>query len=121
MEQLRKEISHCLLQQDADDWEIRLNQADIPAARVRDLHDMLAREQGQRGRHSQFKRFPDRQTTAPIAAFRFAEGGPDFDAHCSRHGEDTHGVLIDLGYDVEQIASFAREGVITPANSDQQP
>ena len=49
-----------------------LNGHDIPAARVRDLYEMLENEQVNRHPASQFKRLHSSEMTAPIAAFRFA-------------------------------------------------
>ena len=110
--ELRGRILRRLSKEDADEWETQLNKADIPAARVRDLHGMLTHEQLQRAPHSQFERFPDKAITAPIAAFSFAEDGPDLDNHCSRHGEDTVSVLTELGYDSASIKAFSQQAVI---------
>ena len=110
--ELRKRILQRLSKKDADEWEVQLNQADIPAARVRDLYDMLSREQLQRAPHSQFERFNDKTITAPVAAFSVAEDGLDLNNQCSRHGEDTASVLADLGYDSASIEAFSQQGVI---------
>ncbi len=50
--------------------------------------------------------------TAPIAAFRFAEAGPELDRHCARLGEDNATVLAELGYDSDAIATLTEKGVI---------
>ena len=109
---LREVISQRLAQDDANEWEAILNRADVPAARVRDLHEMLEQEQLQRAQHSQFERVANKPYTAPIAAFRFAEHGPDLDQRCARHGEDNAVVLAELGYDDDEIAALSNKGVI---------
>ena len=108
---LRLQILQCLAHKDATEWEILFNRADIPAARVRDLHEMLSQEQLQRAPHSQFERFDGKTATAPITAFRFQKDGPDLDPHCARHGEDTAAILAELGYDSADIEVFSKQGV----------
>ncbi len=98
--------------QTADYWEEFLNQHDIPAARVRDLYEMLQEEQPKRASSSQFKRLEASELTAPIAAFRFAEHGPTLQVRCARHGEDNAEVLSSLGYSAEEIEQLAEQGVI---------
>lgn len=109
---LRDRILQRLQTSDASDWEETLNRADIPSARVRDLHETLCEEQPHRAAHSRFKRVENSRMTAPIAAFRFAENGPDLDPRCAQHGEDSAAVLSELGYDEEAIATFREQGVI---------
>ena len=111
-EAIRREIAACLAMQDADSWELQMNAADIPAARVRDLHRVMAEDQSSRAQHSQFERFPDRDITAPIAGFRYAESGPDLELRCARHGEDTQRVLLELGYDEAEIEQLSQAGVV---------
>ena len=96
----------------ADYWEELLNRNDIPAARVRDLYQMLHSEQPGRAESSQHKRLEDSEMTAPIAAFRFAEHGPSLDRRCARHGEDSVSVLTELGYTPEEIEQLQLRGVI---------
>ncbi len=109
---LREKMLQRMALKDAGEWELELNNADIPAARVRDLHDMLNQEQLQRAAHSQFRRVESSTNTAPIAAFRFAEHGPRLEPRCARHGEDNATILGELGYDSEAIAALTDQGVI---------
>ena len=111
-EQIRQELLNLLSGNTADFWEVKLNQSDVPAARVRDLHDMLTRDQARRGQHSQCQRFEDSSLTAPIAAFRYAQDGPELQPRCARHGEDNTAVLTELGYDCDAISRLADKGVI---------
>ena len=109
---LRDQILKRLQESSASDWEEKFNRADIPAARVRDLHETLCEEQPHRAAHSRFERVENSRMTAPIAAFRFAEDGPDLDPRCARHGEDSAAVLAELGYDEETIRTLREQGII---------
>ena len=84
----------------------------MPAARVRDLYEMLKQDQSQRAPGSQFHRLRDSSLTAPIAAFTYASDGPEFDDYCARAGEDTDAVLGDIGLSREQIKVLRDGGVI---------
>ena len=111
-EQIRELIIQRLGHYSAEHWEEVLNKADVPAARVRDLHEMLVGDQAKRAPNSQYKRIEGSAKTAPIAAFRYAEHGPDLNPHCARHGEDNATVFAELGYDSDAIATLSEKGVI---------
>jgi crotonobetainyl-CoA:carnitine CoA-transferase CaiB-like acyl-CoA transferase len=109
---LRSAMQLCFEKRDTSHWEILLNKNDVPAARVRDLYEMLQQEQLQRAPGSQFQRLRDSSLTAPIAAFSYANDGPEFDDYCARAGEDTDAILGDLGISTEQIKTIRKAGVI---------
>jgi len=111
-EHIRTQILRRLSGNSAEYWEEVLNRADVPAARVRDLYEMLTSDQTKRARHSQHQRIEGSSHTAPIAAFRFAEQGPELVRHCARPGEDNATVLGELGYDSDAIATLIESGVI---------
>ena len=67
------------------------------------MYDMLSNEQQYRAPSSQFQRVTDNEFTAPIAAFNFAEDGPDLTMRCAKHGEDTDEVLSELGFSDQQL------------------
>ncbi len=109
---LRSAMQQCFEKQDASHWELLLNQHDVPAARVRDLYQMLKQDQPHRAPGSQFRRLPESELTAPIAGFSYASDGPEFDDYCARAGEDTDDVLGDIGITSEQIKLLRKTGVI---------
>jgi len=109
---LRSAMQHCFEKRDTSYWENLLNQHDVPAARVRDLYEMLKQDQLQRAPGSQFQRLQDSTLTAPIAAFTYADDGPKFDDYCARAGEDTDTVLADIGISTEQIKELREAGII---------
>jgi crotonobetainyl-CoA:carnitine CoA-transferase CaiB-like acyl-CoA transferase len=105
-------MQQCFEKQDASHWELVLNQHDVPAARVRDLYQMLKQDQPQRAPGSQFHRLPESALTAPIAGFNYASDGPEFDDYSARAGEDTDAILGDIGITSEQIKVLRETGVI---------
>jgi crotonobetainyl-CoA:carnitine CoA-transferase CaiB-like acyl-CoA transferase len=111
-DQIRTIILQRLSHDSAAHWEVVLNKADVPAARVRDLYEMLTGEQTKRARNSQFQRIAGSSHTAPIAAFRFTEDGPELEQYCARQGEDNATVFAELGYDSDAIVELAERGVI---------
>ncbi len=111
-EQLRQRIQQCLKTETADYWEEYLNSRHVPAARIRDMYEMLQQEQLQRAPASQHQRLGDNSLTAPIAAFHFATDGPEFSNYCARHGDDTVEVLGELGISAQQLETLRNSGVI---------
>ncbi len=109
---LRKRMQDCFKTQTADYWETRLNSYHVPAARVRDLYEMLQQEQLQRAPESQHQRLDDNPVTTPVAAFKFASHGPKFNGYCARHGEDTDAVLGELGISRQYLLALRESGVI---------
>jgi crotonobetainyl-CoA:carnitine CoA-transferase CaiB-like acyl-CoA transferase len=111
-DQLRQRIQQCLKTETADYWEDYLNSRHVPAARVRDLYQMLQQEQLRRASASRHQRLGDNSLTAPIAAFGFATDGPEFNDYCARHGDDTFEVLGELGVSAEQLQALRQSGVV---------
>ena len=111
-DQLRQRIQQCLKTETAGYWEEYLNSRHVPAARVRDMYEMLQQEQLQRASVSQHQRLGDNLLTAPIAAFQYATDGPEFNDYCARQGADTDTVLGELGISVKQLESLRNSGVI---------
>jgi len=50
--------------------------------------------------------------TVPLAAFKFAHGGPSIETPPPRLGQHTDEVLASLGYSKADIAALRAEGVI---------
>ena len=110
--ELRKRIQKVRITQSAEYWEEYLNSRHVPAARIRDMYDMLQQEQLQRASRSQHQRLDDSPLTAPIAAFQYATDGPEFNNYCARHGDDTEAVLGELGISGKQLGVLRKSGVI---------
>jgi crotonobetainyl-CoA:carnitine CoA-transferase CaiB-like acyl-CoA transferase len=99
----------------AAEWEELLAAIHVPAARVRNLAETLSLEQlGQRNLLHRFETVPevDRPVTVPVAAFRFADGGPAVDTPPRPLGADTDAVLAELGLTKAEIAALRHARVV---------
>jgi crotonobetainyl-CoA:carnitine CoA-transferase CaiB-like acyl-CoA transferase len=99
----------------ADEWENFFQARHVPAARVRTLAEALGDPQfttrGVTHRHRSAAGV-DGAFDVPLAAFKFAHGGPSIETPPPELGADTDGVLAEHGYDAGQIAAFRRAKVI---------
>jgi len=99
----------------ADEWEIYFQARHVPAARVRTMAEALADPHFQTRRV--FHKFDavagiDGPVSVPLAAFKFAHGGPSIEHPPHKMGEDTDSVLAEHGYSAIEIAGFRRDRVI---------
>jgi crotonobetainyl-CoA:carnitine CoA-transferase CaiB-like acyl-CoA transferase len=108
-------LAETLKTRTADEWETFFQSRHVPAARVRTLAEAARDPQ-----------FPTRAVThhhgsapgveggfdVPLAAFKFAHGGPSIETPPPQIGADTDKVLAEHGYGAEQIAAFRRSKVI---------
>ena len=111
-QEIRQALHSGFLKEDACHWETILNEQDIPAARVRDLYGVIEELQSRRNPGSQYARLDGNALTMPIAAFSYQQGGPEFNAYCARHGEDTETVLSELGVSYDRIKELKDRKVI---------
>jgi crotonobetainyl-CoA:carnitine CoA-transferase CaiB-like acyl-CoA transferase len=99
----------------ADEWERYLQARHVPAARVRRMAEALADphldSRGLIHRHAGAPSV-DGPFSVPLAAFRFAHGGPRIDTPPPAFGADTDAVLGELGYAAAEIADLRTAGVI---------
>jgi crotonobetainyl-CoA:carnitine CoA-transferase CaiB-like acyl-CoA transferase len=99
----------------ADEWEHFLQARHVPAARVRRLAESIHDPQfATRGVTHHHKSAPgvDGEFDVPLAAFKFAHGGPSIEHPPHEMGEDTDAVLAEHGYSMDEIAGFRRARVI---------
>jgi crotonobetainyl-CoA:carnitine CoA-transferase CaiB-like acyl-CoA transferase len=99
----------------ADEWERYFQARHVPAARVRRLAEALADP------HLESRRIVHRHESAPgvdgpfavpLAAFKFAHGGPSIETPPPAFGADTESVLGELGYAAADIAALRAARVI---------
>jgi crotonobetainyl-CoA:carnitine CoA-transferase CaiB-like acyl-CoA transferase len=99
----------------ADEWERYFQARHVPAARVRRMAEALADP------HLQPRRIVHRHESAPgvdgpfavpLAAFKFAHGGPSIETPPPAFGADTESVLAELGYGAADIAALRSARVI---------
>ena len=99
----------------ADEWEVYLQARHVPAARVRTMAEAVADPHFKsRGVFHHHVSAPgiDGPFGVPLAAFKFAHGGPSIETPPPEFGADTVAVLGEHGYGTEEIAILRREGVI---------
>ncbi len=99
----------------ADEWEIYLQARHVPAARVRTMAEAVADPHFKtRGvfHHHPSAAGIDGPFGVPLAAFKFAHGGPSIETPPPEFGADTDRVLAEHGYATGEIAAFRRDRVI---------
>ncbi len=99
----------------ADEWEVCLQARHVPAARVRTMAEAVAdphfKTRGVFHHHASAPGI-DGPFGVPLAAFKFAHGGPSIETPPPEFGADTDAVLAEHGYGAEEIAAFRRDRVI---------
>jgi crotonobetainyl-CoA:carnitine CoA-transferase CaiB-like acyl-CoA transferase len=99
----------------ADEWEVYFQARHVPAARVRTMAEALADPHFETRRvFHKFESVPgiDGPLGVPLAAFKFAHGGPSIEEPPHEMGQDTDAVLAELGYDGAAVAALRDKKVI---------
>src|SRR5215469_15264947 len=99
----------------ADEWETYFQARHVPAARVRTMPEAIADPHFVgRGVFHHFDEVPgiDGPLGVPLAAFKFAHGGPSIEHPPHEMGQDTDAVLGELGYSAAEIAQLRRSHVV---------
>ena len=112
---LRGEFRKALLTRTADEWETLLNDAGVPAARIRTPAEILQHPQVTgRGVLHTFKNVKgvERDVTVLSAPFRLAHDGPQLNSPPPLIGEHSDAILGELGYDADGIRLLRYDGVI---------
>ncbi len=104
-----------LAEKTADQWESILNDAGVPAARVRRLDEAMAHEQVVS--RTVLQSYPGAHRTGapnalPVAAFTYKHGGPNQGGRPPKVGEHTVEVLEELAYDAVTISELEDKGII---------
>jgi crotonobetainyl-CoA:carnitine CoA-transferase CaiB-like acyl-CoA transferase len=108
-------IADIIKSKTADEWEVYFQARHVPAARVRTMAEALADPHFQERRvFHKFQAVPgiDGPVGVPLAAFKFAHGGPSIEHPPHEMGEDTDAVLAELGYDKAAIARLREAKVV---------
>ncbi|MBV9829668.1 MAG: CoA transferase [Alphaproteobacteria bacterium] len=99
----------------ADEWEVWFQARHVPAARVRTMAE--ATHDPHFATRNVFHRFAsapgvDGAFGVPLAAFKFAHGGPSIETPPPVMGAHTGEVLAELGYSEAEIADFRAGRVV---------
>jgi crotonobetainyl-CoA:carnitine CoA-transferase CaiB-like acyl-CoA transferase len=108
-------LREAMLTKTAAEWEDFLAGLHVPAARVRNLAETLSLEHlARRSLLHRFETVPgvDRPVTVPVAAFRYAEGGPSVDTPPRTLGADTDTILGELGLTNAEIGALREARVV---------
>ena len=108
-------IAEIIKTKTADEWEVYFQARHVPAARVRRMAEAIADPHfATRRVWHKFDSVPgiDGPVGVPLAAFKFAHGGPSIEHPPHEMGEDTGAVLAELGYDAAAIAKLREKKVI---------
>jgi crotonobetainyl-CoA:carnitine CoA-transferase CaiB-like acyl-CoA transferase len=108
-------LAEILQTRTADEWEVFFQARHVPAARVRRLSESVRDPQfATRGVTHRHDGAPGVEGgfSVPLAAFKFAHGGPSIETPPPEFGADTDKVLAEYGYAPAEIAAFRRDRVI---------
>jgi crotonobetainyl-CoA:carnitine CoA-transferase CaiB-like acyl-CoA transferase len=108
-------LTEILATRTADDWETHLNEAGLPAARVRTLNEALASEQVKS--RALVGQVPSRVSKhghlqPAVAAYACNADGPEVTSEPPGYGQHTREVLTELGYTETDIAILLQRGAI---------
>ena len=110
-----KVLSELMLTRTAAEWEVWLQERHVPASRVRTMGEALADPQiASRNILHKHENVPgiSGAFTVPVAAFKFAHGGPQVDRPPPMFGQHNEEILTELGYSKGDIAGFKAAKVI---------
>ena len=110
-----KVLTEIMLTRTAAEWEAWLQERHVPASRVRTMGEALADPQiASRNILHKHESAPGvaGSFSVPVAAFKFAHGGPKVDRPPPMFGQHNEEILTELGYGRDDIASFKTAKVI---------
>ena len=108
-------LAEAFLERTAGQWEDELQANHVPATRVRTLPEALADPQLRaRGLTHDFADVlaTGADLTVPVAAFKYAHGGPSIDTPPPTLGQHTDAVLREIGCAEDEIAKLREAGTI---------
>lgn len=114
-EQKQAVIAEKMRQKTAQEWEDYLQSKQVPATRVRPLHEALHDPQLEHRRMlHRHEKVPGiaGPVTVPLCAFKFAHGGASIERPPPRLGEHTDEILASAGYADREIAAMRRAGAV---------
>lgn len=117
-EQHNNTLQQILMTHSADYWEQHLNDAGVPAARVRRTDEALAHPQIlSRNVLQSSDTTPEtnKQLLAPVAAFGYDHDGPMLSSPAPAQGQHSRDILQELGLDEDTINRLTQSGIVLAA------
>ena len=108
-------LQKMLKQQSAQQWEDLLNEAGVPAARVRTVDETLGHPQlGSRQVIQPAPGLPEERADlkVPVAAFSYLHNGPALHHHAAHHGQHSREILREIGLDDQRILQLEQSGIV---------
>ena len=96
---------------DADEWEKRLIEADVPCGRVRTVAEIVEHPQLAHRGMIQHAQTPWGEVRLAGSGFQLEHGNGGIDKPIARPGEHSAAILASIGYDAPTIASLCAQGV----------
>ncbi len=109
------QLAEIFLTKTADEWEDSLNEAHVPAARVRTLDEAMDHAQvASRGVLQDLMPNPETNSMfrTPVAAAMFSEDGPDITSPPAKLGEHNEIIFAELGLTGENVEQLRARGVV---------
>jgi crotonobetainyl-CoA:carnitine CoA-transferase CaiB-like acyl-CoA transferase len=111
-EALKAWLAERLAAEDAAELELRLADARVPAAKIRDIAEIATHPHMTRRGLFEAAALPGSDTSAITLKPGFAISAPDTPASVPALGADSAAILQELGYEDSQIAELRADGVI---------
>ncbi len=112
----RKRLSEIAKTATADEWEQRLNDVKVPAARVRNTKEAAEHPQLKNRGVFQPVTLDGNRHDFPTAAFTFQEDGPALNNPPPTFAQHTQDILEELGYEKTNIQKLEEIGAIATAS-----
>ena len=109
---LVKIINDVFADADADTWEARLLESDVPCAQIQSVGQAVSHPQLQHRDYLQTVDGPDGPITLGTTGFQLANGNAALERSFAQVGEHADEVLGEAGYSEEEILEFHAQGVI---------
>ena len=109
-------IAAIMKKKTAGEWESAFKKMRVPAARVRALDECL--DDRQLESRDVIQCVPGQGARYPVAAYQFEHNGPKLQSAPPGFAQHTREVLVELGYNHDQIDALAMKGTIALADTD---
>ena len=100
---------------DADSWEARLREHDVPCAQIQNIGEAVTHEQLAARNYMQTVDTHEGPVTLGTTGFQLAEGGAALTAGFAHVGEHTEAVLTAAGFTISEVSALKDSGAVSGA------